>query len=845
MYRVYLDDHLLFDPTVEELVILDPQLDLQDNKSGGFDFTIPPTHPLYKSIEKHKSQITVKQDNRVLFKGRVLDDEADFQNYNSVICEGALSYFNDSVVRPYTHQGSVDDYVAFLVNQHNDQMGTYDHKKFKVGNITVSDPNDYIYRSSRVYPNTWEELEDKLLDSLGGHFVLRYEQDGTYIDYLADSDYISRQKIEFGENLLDIKRFTKGEDIATAIIPLGATISGEGEEERKLTIESVNNGKDYLHDETAVQLYGGYIFKTVEYQDVTLPQNLIQRGRAELAQAVRLGLTIELTAFDMSLLDINVDDFRVFEYVEVRSEPHDLSALFLVSKMTIHLTDPSRNKLTVGKNFNYLTTEQNATDKSVSQLKSSVIENESLNREIINDVSAINERTDNYWQVNNEAGGTPNMLAGNKNNEGFPNKKGSTIGGGGSNDYPNVVFADYATISGGDQNLVTNVYGTIGGGNSNSVHGDAGTVSGGDMNGVSGAYGIVSGGLENKVTADYSVVSGGQENNVNVNHGTISGGQGNVINGDHGVIGGGENNMVSSPHAGIFAGKDNQVTFSGATITGGFENKAHNKCSAIVNGERNTVNSPYGLIGNGLNNKANSNHSTVINGENNTANPQFSTVLNGKNNQANGQYASVLAGQSNMANGPYASVLAGQNNMANADASAVISGQNNMANYPNSTAMGRNATAGLEGSVAHANGNFDGGGSAQTQRAKFIRQTTTNTKVILGINNTDESLRYNDDKLAVYNLDYVVMAQSASGKIKVWKLNVVIGNAGSGLAILSTPNKSLLVGTGTTENWDISFTVTGPDEWGLTEAHLEVEGSTEETYWMADLMMTELSLPDL
>lgn len=815
MYRVYLDDHLLFDPTVEELVILDPQLDLQDNKSGGFDFTIPPTHPLYNAIEKHKSQITVTQDGRVLFKGRVLDDEADFNNFNSVMCEGALSYFNDSVVRPYLHQGSVDDYVIFLITQHNSQMGDYENKKFKVGNITVKDPNDYIHRSSRIYPSTWKELEDKLLDTLGGHLVLRYENDGTYIDYLADSDYISSQKIEFGENLLDIKRFTKGEDIATAIIPLGATISGEGEEERKLTIESVNNGKDYLHDETAVQLYGGYIFKTVEYQDVTLPQNLIQRGRAELAQAVRLGLTIELTAFDMSLLDINVDDFKVFDYVEVRSEPHDLSALFLVSKMTIHLTDPSRNKLTVGKNFNYLTTEQNATDKSVSQLKSSVIENVSLNREIINDVSAINERTDNYWQTNNVDGGTPNMLAGHKSNEIPSSYQGSTIGGGGSTDYPNIVFSDYATISGGDQNYVTNEYGSIGGGKSNSVNGDAGTVSGG---------------LENNVRADYSVVSGGQENNVNVNHGTISGGQGNIINGVHGVIGGGENNMVSSPHAGIFAGKDNQVNFSGATITGGFENKAHSKCSAIVNGERNTVRSTYAFIGNGLNNQANSNHSSVINGENNAANPPFSTVLNGKNNKANAPYASVLAGQSNMANG---------------EAASVLSGQNNMANYPNSAAMGRYATTGLEGAVAHANGKFDGGGSAQTQRAKFIRQTTTITKAILGINNTDESLRYNDDKLAVYNLDYVVMAQSASGKIKVWKLNVVLGNAGSGLAILSTPNKSLLVGTGTSENWDISFTVTGPDEWGIVEAHLEVEGSTEETYWMADLMMTELSLPDL
>lgn len=778
MYRVYLDDHLLFDPTVEELVILDPKLDLQDNKSGGFDFTMPPTHPLYNAIEKHKSQITVTQDGRVLFKGRVLDDEVDFNNFSSVICEGALSYFNDSVVRPYLHQGSVDDYVIFLITQHNSQMGDYEHKKFKVGNINVTDPNDYIHRSSRVYPSTWEELEDKLLDTLGGHLVLRYEDDGTYIDYLADSDYISRQKIEFGENLLDIKRFTKGEDIATAIIPLGATVSGEDEEERKLTIESVNNGKDYLYDETAVQLYGGYIFKTVEYQDITLPQNLIQRGRAELAQAVRLGLTIELTAFDMSLLDINVDDFRVFEYVEVRSEPHDLSALFLVTKMTIHLTDPSRNKLTVGKNFNYLTTDQNTTEKSVSQLKSTVLESESISLEIINDVSDIIERTDNYWQVNNDNGGTPNMVAGNKNNDIPWVFTGSKIGGGDNHQ----AYANHATISGGINNLVTEINGTVGGGKQNTTHGQSATIAGGE-NGI--------------VTGSHGVVGGGKDNGVYGNYGAVLGGENNDVGSSHGVIVGGKNNITNSPYA------------------------------AILDGENNETSSTY---------------ATVINGKDNESNGESATVINGQRNSANYRYSSVLNGEDNDANAQYSSVLAGKNNASNGEASTVVSGKNNQSVGEGSAVIGRDAVSIYPGSFGQGFGKFDERGRAQSQRIKLVRTTTNTSPVTLGFDNTDRTIYHYNSFMGVYHIDYLIMAQSESGVIKVWKMNAVLGNVGAGLTILNTPSKEVVIQTNVSaETWDIGVEIGPENLGGKVDVELKVTGGSEQIKWLADVDVLELT----
>ena len=95
-------------------------------------------------------------------------------------------------------------------------------KQFKVSNVTVTDPNDYINRSNVTYETTWDILNTRLLDTLGGYLWVRHEADGVYLDYLADFPYTSGQRITFGENLLDYSQTRSGDEIITALLPLGA-----------------------------------------------------------------------------------------------------------------------------------------------------------------------------------------------------------------------------------------------------------------------------------------------------------------------------------------------------------------------------------------------------------------------------------------------------------------------------------------------------------------------------------------------------------------------------------------------------------------------------------------------
>lgn len=368
MYRVELDGETLHDPRLKDYDIFTPKLKLEVNKAGAFDFKVYPSHPLYNRIFKLKSIIEVYQDSTLLFRGRVLDDEMDFNKAKMVICEGELAYFNDSILRPYEFTGSVTDYLKLIINQHNSQVQAA--RRFTLGNVTVTDPNDYIVRSDSTYPKTWDVVENKLIKSLGGYLMVRREKGVNYIDYLEDSNRKSLQKIELGKNLLDLATQSSASEVYTAILPLGAELKNEDGEEtgERLTIESVNGGKDFIQDDEAVQKYG-FIMKVGDWTDVTIASNLLRKARQELAQLVRLSLTLELTAVDLSMIDVNIDEFRVFEYVDVLSEPHGVNESLLVEKMELNLTSPANNKITIGRQQKSLTETQIETDKVVGNIQ--------------------------------------------------------------------------------------------------------------------------------------------------------------------------------------------------------------------------------------------------------------------------------------------------------------------------------------------------------------------------------------------------------------------------------------------------------------------------------------------
>ena len=361
MFQISCDGLILHDIRLsKEYRVINPSCSLKLNSAGSMVFKIAPNHPYYGRINKLSSIITLTQDGEWIFSGRVLNDESDFRNIKTIEVEGELSYLVDSNQRTAEyHEISVSDYFKTIIEKHNNMVN--DEKKFVIGSVTVTDPNDSLYRFSN-YENTLETIQDKLIDRLGGYIRTRHVGTTKYIDYVSDYENVNNQQINFGKNLLDLTKYIQGEEIATAIIPLGAKIESENEEtEIRLTIESVNDGLDYVYDEEAVNQYG-WIFKTVIYDDVTIAGNLKTKALQELAMKKLLNIKLELNAIDLHLLDVDIERIKLGDKIKVISEPHGINQYMMVSEMKIDIEDPANSTINLGYTVQSLTDITNSGD---------------------------------------------------------------------------------------------------------------------------------------------------------------------------------------------------------------------------------------------------------------------------------------------------------------------------------------------------------------------------------------------------------------------------------------------------------------------------------------------------
>ncbi len=367
MYQIYCDNTILYDPQDESEPILSGKVSLVVNTTGELSFTLPPMHKGIDLIRKLSSVIQVFDSGELLYEGRVLDSRADMYHTVTYTCEGTLAYLLDSIQRPKAyHDLTPASYLSDKIAQHNDQVEA--GKRFVLGTVEKTAMN-YDAREDNQYTNTLETIMDKLVDSNGGYLRVRNEGDIRYLDYLESYGRTSGQVIRFGENILDLTEHISAADVITVLIPLGKAEEMEnGEKGRRLTIESVNSGRDYLEDPEAIDLYGR-IVGTQTWDDVTVAANLKAKGQEYLANARNLSATIELTAIDLHMTDVDIDRIKLGDMIRVASPPHKLDKYMMVSKREYNLVDPSQDKIVLGDTIAALTERQVALQKSVEKQK--------------------------------------------------------------------------------------------------------------------------------------------------------------------------------------------------------------------------------------------------------------------------------------------------------------------------------------------------------------------------------------------------------------------------------------------------------------------------------------------
>ena len=332
-----------------------------------------PNHSEYDSIYPMKTLIVVKEDEDIIFRGRVITATTDFFRQKNITCEGDLAFLLDSVSQPFEYTGdnkrTIRQVFKHIVDSHNRQVENWKQFSYNDSFITVtkdssSGVNATDEFNSTSFSDSSSALNSNLLDEYGGVLRTRTVGQTTYLDYIkdpsqTDDNYpISDQKIEFAVNLLDLNTSYPVSEIFTILLPIGKD---------KLKIGSVNGGSDYLENTAAVEKYGR-IVRYEEWSDVENASVLLSKARRFLNEQTRLYPNdLEVKAVDLHMLKSGTPKLRLCDRVRCYSEPHDVDTILVCLAIKYDILNPQNTTYKLGSfipNTNHKGKTNNKTSES-------------------------------------------------------------------------------------------------------------------------------------------------------------------------------------------------------------------------------------------------------------------------------------------------------------------------------------------------------------------------------------------------------------------------------------------------------------------------------------------------
>ena len=329
--------------------------------------------------------IQVLQNEKEIFYGEVreITDNIDFTKH--IYAVGELAFLFDSIQPQKVYQCSPLQMFTEIINIHNSQVEQ--KKQFKVGEVSVTDANDYVYHFTNR-EDTLTVLRDKLCTPLNGYLKITKVNGERYINLVPIERYGKHctQEIQFGENLLDYSANSTSVNIATSVIPIGAMIEEENRTSKAVkgldeyvTIVGTavddyhkNTDDDYVINDAAVSQFG-HIRVTKEWPDVNSPEILREKATEWIKQTQFADLILNVSAFDRNLSDINIDSFDLGDIVSVWAVPFGMeSVTFPVQKKTIYMNDITKNYIVLGNKFQKSYTSQANT--AVEKIKEEIPE---------------------------------------------------------------------------------------------------------------------------------------------------------------------------------------------------------------------------------------------------------------------------------------------------------------------------------------------------------------------------------------------------------------------------------------------------------------------------------------
>ena len=307
-----------------------------------------------------------------------------------------MGYLQDSTQTfEKVSNNGVLDYFQRIINTHNSQVE--EHKRFKIGKITVKNQSDVPYRYIG-YETTFDTIKNNLVGRLGGYIQLRVEEDGLYLDYLEKVGEDKKSPIQLGTNIETASRELDLSNLITRLVPLGADIQDTGRSEEtgqyvireRVTIDRVNGGKRYIEDAELVKKFG-IIQRPVDWTDIESDHILFQRGKQYMnAQKIAIS-SWNVSVVELYLIDNTYDKFKLGNTHPVDNAPLSGVERLQIIKKVIDITHPESVDLTVGSDSITLSKFQLQQQEAAKSMEKVLADNNARQAQIAKEAAKSNQ----------------------------------------------------------------------------------------------------------------------------------------------------------------------------------------------------------------------------------------------------------------------------------------------------------------------------------------------------------------------------------------------------------------------------------------------------------------------
>lgn len=262
------------------------------------DFKLLEDSPFLDYIQQ-KNLILKETNPGVITPYVITSIEKDSENHNVTIYASGEWILLDKEV-PLTPQEikswSAEQYLKFATSHTDWEVGFIEaigNRSFKIEK--PMSPLQFIQQIATLFDNI--EIQYRIEIGTG--------KPRRFIDLVKKRGRETNKEVTLGKDLVGIKRIENSENIITALFPYYIGQDADGND-KLITIESVNNGSQYIVDDAAFQRWNvngkhlfGFYTPESEKDELT-PSRLLTLAKMELKKRVSAIVTYEVNSVDIS-----------------------------------------------------------------------------------------------------------------------------------------------------------------------------------------------------------------------------------------------------------------------------------------------------------------------------------------------------------------------------------------------------------------------------------------------------------------------------------------------------------------------------------------------------------------